>query len=370
MTAGMLKRGTATRSSSQIAFDLESLGAMTSHSAGMDSASSSIRCAMGDFPAALSTMVDCLRNPAFDEKELEIEREAILAHLMRAEDEKSQYTYRRYLKRIFEGHGYGHSPEGDAEDVRAITAAACREWHRWVYRPEHMLFVAAGDFDPEEICGLLASHFGDWKGEGASRERYAIANPPGPPPEPLELRRPLEQGFQIVGFRTPSLADAGYPALRLASAALGEGFTGRLFKNLRDERSLAYAVGSSLRAHRLCGHLMMFIGTQPERLDEALEGLLEEARAIASAPLTEEEFHRVRNYAAGKYLMGHQSLGARVGYLSQWEDLGGGAEQDATFIERLQAVSLKEIQESVAGLLGDPVIVTLRPEAAAIPSTH
>ncbi len=233
-----------------------------------------------------------------------------------------------------------------------------------------MLFVAAGDFDPEEICGLLRAHFGDWTGEGEDRERYAVANPPGAPPEPLELRKPLEQGFQIVGFRTPPLADPGYPALRLASAALGEGFTGRLFKNLRDERSLAYAVGSSLRAHRLCGHLMLFIGTQPERLDEALEGLLDEARSMATAPLTDEEFNRVRHYAAGKYLMAHQSLGARVGHLSQWEDIGGGAEQDAAFIEKLEGVTVSEIQESFAGLLDDPVIVTLRPEASAAPSAH
>lgn len=368
-TAGMLKRGTTSRTSSQVAFDLESLGAMTSHGAGPDAAHSSLRCAASDFPAALEILVDCMRHPAFNADELEIEREGILAHLMRAEDEKAQYTYRHYLRRIFEGHGYGHPGEGDREDVRAITPEACREWHRRVYRPDHMLFVAAGDFDPDEICAHLETCFGDWKVGAEERERYSLAQPPGPPPSPLELRKPLEQGFQIVGFRTPPLSDPGYPALRLASAALGEGFAGRLFRNLRDQRSLAYAVGSSLRAHRLCGHLMLFIGTQPERLDEALDGLLEEARGIAEAPVTEEEFRRVLHYATGKYLMAHQSLGARVGHLARWEDVGGDAAQDAPYLERLQSVTRKQIQEAVEALVSEPVIVTLRPEAVASPSS-
>lgn len=369
-TAGMLKRGTDSRSSSQVAFDLESLGAMTSHGAGPDAAHSSLRCAALDFPAALEILVECMRHPAFDPNELEIEREGILAHLMRAEDEKSQYTYRRYLRRIFENHGYGHPGEGEADDVRAITPDACREWHRWVYRPDHMLFVAAGDFDADEMCRQLERHFGDWKTDAGERPRYSLAQPPDAPPEPLELRKQLEQGFQMVGFRTPGLSDPGYPALRLASAALGEGFTGRLFRNLRDQRSLAYAVGSSLRAHRLCGHLMLFIGTQPERLDEALEGLLDEARGMANAPLTEDEFRRVLHYATGKYLMAHQSLGARVGHLARWEDVGGDAAQDARYVERLQSVTRKQIQEAIARLVDSPVIVTLRPEAVAAPSTH
>lgn len=367
-TAGMLKRGTTSRSSARIAFEMESLGAMSSHGAGLDAAESSLRCAAVDFPAALEILVDCMRRPAFDPREFEIERESVLAHLMRTEDEKMGYTYRRYIKRIFACHGYGHSPEGDPGDVRAITPEACRAWHRRAYRPENLLFIAAGDFDPDALCGWLDRELAGWASDSPAGERYALTSPPAAPPGPLELTKPLEQGFQIAGFRTPALTHPDYPALRLASAALGEGFAGRLFTRLRDERSLAYAVGCSLYANRLCGHTMLYIGTQPERLDEALEGLLSEARALGTEDLTADDLRRARNYVAGKYLMGHQSLGARVGYLARWEDAGGGAEQDALFLDRLAAVTAADIRAAIGRWWTDPVVVTLRPEPAPAPA--
>jgi zinc protease len=265
-----------------VAFELESLGAMSSHGAGLDAAQSSLRCAAPDFPAALDVLVDCIRRPAFDPAELEIERDAVLAHLMRAEDEKFEFTYRQYLKRIFEGHGYGHSPEGEPDDVRAITPEACRAWHLRAYRPENLMFVAAGEFEPDALVDQVIRVTEGWSAATPTHARYELAGPPGAPPPRLELRKPLEQGFHIVGFRTPAMTHEDFPALRLACAALGEGFSGRLFTHLRDERSLAYAVGSSLNAYRLCGHMMLYIGTQPERMDEALEGLLSEAGAAGS----------------------------------------------------------------------------------------
>lgn len=369
-TAGMLKRGTRSRSSSRIAFDLEALGAFSSHGAGPDAAQSSIQCAASDFPAALEVLADCLRNPAFDPGELEIEREAVLAHLMRAEDEKFEFTYRHYLKRIFQGHGYGHSSEGEAEDVRAITPESCRRWHERAYRPQNLFFVAAGDFDPDEMTDRVASAIQGWAESAVlpSPARYDKTFPSGAAPPPLVLRKPLEQGFHIAGFRTPALTHPDYPALRLASAALGEGFAGRLFTHLRDERSLAYAVGSSLYAQRLCGHLMLYIGTQPQRLDEALEGLLAEARALAREPLAEDDLERARNYVVGKYLMAHQSLGARAGFLARWEDLGGGAEEDGRFVARLHQVDAAGILEAIRRWWTEPVIVTLQPETVPAPS--
>lgn len=383
-TASMLKRGTSERSSSQIAFDLESLGAMAGHQSGVDAAHSSLRSAVEDFPKAFGIFVECLREPAFDSAELETERASVLAYLKRAEDEKFDFTYRRYVEEIFAGHGYGHSQEGKIENVEAITAEACRLWHGRVYRPQNMLFVAAGDFDPDALCEMIEPHVADWPdqepdagpdagadggaGVGASGGRYdrpveELAQAADVPRE-IEITKKLEQGFVVLGYRTPPATHADHHALRLASAVLGEGFSGRLFTRLRDQRSLAYAVGSSLNTLRLGGHLMLYIGTQAERLDEAKEGLIEEAAGIRAGDFGEEELQRAISYVSGKYRMAHQSLASRVGFLSRWEDVGLGAEYDPRYLDDLAAVTSAEVSAAAQRWWINPTTVVLRPEDA------
>jgi len=361
-TAGMLRRGTATRSSSQIAFGLESIGAMMGHAAGADSCTFSIQSTTADFPNALEIFFDCLRDPAFDSQELEIERFSTLAALRRIEDEKFEYTYRNYVKQIFAAHGYGHPSEGEIENVEVITPDSCRAWHSKMYSPSNMLLVAAGDFDADEFVKVLERYGSGWNSTASSQARYDT--PTGTPvlSSSLVLEKDLEQGFIVMGYRTPDVTHEDYPALRLACAALGEGFAGRLFTHLRDERSLAYAVGSTLRAHRLGGHMILYIGTKPESLPEAQEGLMAESEYLREHHLSPENLERARQYVAGKYLMDHQSLSSRAGYFARWEDSGAGAEYDHMYLNELRKVTADEILEAARRWWIHPTVVVLKPK--------
>lgn len=362
-TASMLKRGTEARASAEIAFELESLGATAGHGAGLDAAHSSLRCATADFRAALAVFFDCLRRPTFDPGELEIERDSLLAYLKRLEDQKFDLTYREYIKRIFAGHGYGHAPEGEAEDVTKITQGRCRAWHAEVYRPRNMLFVAAGDFESDAMLGWLAEQVEDWRPAGVERPRCEQSSEGSGEQGVVEKVKQLEQGFVVMGYHVPPPTHTDYFALRIASAALGEGFAGRLFTNLRDRRSLAYAVGSALRSHRLGGHMMLYIGTQGERLDEAREGLAAEARALAEKELGEEDLARAQNYVAGKFVMGRQTLASRCAAMARWEDLGLGAEFDEQYVERLRTVTVEQVLQAAKRWWVRPSTVVLRPRS-------
>lgn len=364
-TAGMLKRGTATRSSSQIAFDLESLGAMTGHSGGVDTCSSSIRSAAADFPAALEILMDCVRNPVFDPEEIETERQATLAHLRRVDDDKFDCAYRGYIRRIFAGHGYGHPSEGEIEDVEAVTREKLIAWSAKTFHPANMLFVASGDFEPDTMLRMIERAVEGWASPGDDPPRYDQKTAPPIQSTSAVLEKNLEQGFIVMGFRTPDMAHPDRPALRLACAALGEGFGGRLFTRLRDELSLAYAVGSFLSIHRLGGHMVLYIGTEAARLEEAREGLLAEAEKLREEVLTEADLERARQYVIGKFLMDHQSLASRVGHLARWEDIGLGAEYDEAYVEDLRKVAVDDVIRATRKWWIHPTVVALRPKSAA-----
>jgi zinc protease len=177
-----------------------------------------------------------------------------------------------------------------------------------------------------------------------------------------ELNKPhMQQGFIVGGFRIPPLTDPDYPALRLASAALGEGFGGRIFSELRDRRSLAYALGSMLRPYRLGGHQVFYIGTKPESVEEARVGLLEQAEHLREHLLDDEELGRAREFILGKLVMAQQSTAQRVGHLAWWEDAAGDAAEGARYPERLRAVTAAQVREVARRWWIDPAMVILRP---------
>lgn len=361
-TMSMLMRGTRRRSSEQMAFDLESLGAMASDGGGVDSGALSVSSSAEVMPAALEILFEALREPAFDEREMEVLRQEVLADLRMSEDDKFHYTFRQYLKTMFAGHGYGHQAEGEMADVDAIGVEDCRRWHASQIRPESILFVVVGDFERERIAGLIENLTAGWSSEIAARPRQQAEVPPEHAPR-LDLAKPeLQQGFIVTGYRTPPVLHPDYPALRLASAVLGEGFGGRLFSNLRDRRSLAYAVGSQISTYRLGGHQVLYIGTKTETIDEAAAGLIGEAEHVRAHAPEESELNRAREYVIGKYLMGLQSHAQRGSNLAWWEDHAGDAGQSQLWPERLRAVTPAQVREAAERWWVSPTTAILRPQ--------
>jgi zinc protease len=370
-TSTMLPRGTRRRDSRQLAYDLESLGALADENCGFDGASLGLRVAAPESEAALRLFFEIVAEPAFDPREHEIQRQELLAGLRMLEDDKFSLTWRECQKALFAGHGYGHSVEGEVADAQAIAPDACRRWHAEAWRPQACLMVVVGDFEPGRMRALLENLTAGWGAAAAgavpTRPRLATPTQSGPTSrgelgQTLSLARPgLTQGFVVVGYRAPALADPDYPALRLASAALGEGFGGRLFTRLRDQRSLAYACGSALRPHRLGSHQMFYIGTKPETIDEARDGLLAEAEALRREGIAEDELERARQHVIGKYLMGLQSHGQRAGNLAFWEDMAGDAKAGAAWPDRLRAVTADEARQAAERWWTRPTLAILRP---------
>ena len=366
-TIHMLMRGTARHSSEQFAHELESLGAMVGPGDGLDTCSLSMRSAAPEAEEALRLYFEALRRPVFDPHEHAIHREETLAELRMQDDDKFGFTFREYQKIMFAGHGYGHPVEGEPAEVERITPEDCRRWHAETIHPENMLFVAVGDFAADHWEDLLDELTAGWPA-AVLRPRIEVAPPPSPGMT-LNLTKPdLMQGFIVAGFRTPRIGEHDYPALRLASAALGEGFGGRIFTNLRDKKSLAYALGSTLHTYRHGGNQVLYIGTKPESIEEARAGLLEEADYLRQNLLTDEELNRAREFVIGKYLMGQQSHAQRAANLAFWEEATGDAKNGADWPVRLSTVTPRELHEAVVRWWHTPTTAILRPEDAVAPA--
>jgi len=117
----------------------------------------------------------------------------------------------------------------------------------------------------------------------------------------LVEKREIAQSNLALGLRALSRTHPDRYNLLILNSVLGRGMSSRLFKEVRERRGLAYAVGSGLSRHTETGLLSISAGVSPENLREAAQVILEEVFKLCDEPVPEEEMARARDYTVGTF---------------------------------------------------------------------
>jgi zinc protease len=127
----------------------------------------------------------------------------------------------------------------------------------------------------------------------------------------------------------------------LGSALAGMG--GRLFTNLRDKKSLAYAVTSFSSEQVDPGFFAIYMGTSAEKRDGAIADTLKEIGEVRAHGVKAEEFDRAKKWMIGRYEIGLQSNSAYADKMMYNELYGNGYEETFREPEKIEAVTLEEV---------------------------
>lgn len=356
----MLRRGTTSKTNVELAEAIDSLGIELASEASDDFSHAHLICTKDTFREGLALMAEVLQHPSFEPEEVEKERQSILAAIRRQEDDKLSATLKRFMRELYGDHGYGLPHLGLRETVGEFTREQLVHVHEEFVNPARFLTVIMGNFDPAEARDLLTELF--QPAPGAESSPFVIPPPPERPPSRVRLSRDCEQAYLVLGMRACPLGAPDWPAVRVLNTVLGEGMSSRLFVRLRDEQGLAYATGSAYGPLGRAGHLFGYIGTKPESLDTAREGMLEQFELLKSELVPREELQRSKNYLVGKFLIDHQTNYRRAFYLGFYETMGLGITMDENYPKLIQSVTAEQVREAANRYLHDPTIVELVPE--------
>jgi zinc protease len=175
-------------------------------------------------------------------------------------------------------------------------------------------------------------------------------------PIPVPLESPLsskrrsesyqkkEQAHFVLGFLGTTLRDKDHYALEVLDAALsGQG--GRLFYQLRDKESLAYALAFMASSNLDPGFIGVYMGTHPDKLDTAIEGVLRELRKVKEEGLTEDEVERAKRYLVGNFEIGLQTNGSQANTMSLDELYGMGYDYYQKYPGEIQKVTKEDVHQ-------------------------
>jgi zinc protease len=344
LTALLLLQGTKKRSATQIAEELDFLGARLSASGSYDLALVSFMTLKKDLAAGLDLFQDVLYNPVFSLKEMRQKVSQLQASFKSDEDEPGIVASRAFHRQLFGDNPYGHPPKGTPAGLKAITRNDLVEFYRTYYRPNNAILSIVGDLSQEEAARVVTEVFGVW--EKAPIPELKVPPPPAlNKPEVTVINKDITQANIIWGNLGIARDNSDFYAFQVMNYILGGGgFASRLMENIRENRGLAYSVGSSFDPGLQPGPFTVALETKNASAGEALTQAIKEVELIRAKPVSEQELKDAKSYLIGSFPRKMDSLGKRAALLGYVEFYGLGLDYPWRYPELVKDLTPTDIQ--------------------------
>ena len=254
ITAQMLRQGTRTRSSVQIAEQAALLGAEISAASGFGSSSTVLNASglSDNFDQWFALATDVLLNPNFPADELDRLKQRMKAQLRQQRANPNFLSRERFNRAVYGSHPAA-IVSATSESIDAVTPAMLAKWHQDRYAPQNAILGITGDVKAAEIVPKLERALAAWK--KSDLKEILPENPKIiTAKKVLLVDRPNSvQTTVVLGNIAIDRRDPDYFALTVANHILGGGTTGRLFLNLREEKGYTYGVYSNFTAVKYPG---------------------------------------------------------------------------------------------------------------------
>jgi zinc protease len=342
----LLPKGTATMTANELAEAVADMAGSINGFSGKNTFGLKADFLARFFPDGLALVRDIIREPAFDRQEAEKIRPEILSHLKQQEDSLTSLAFQEFNSHLFGGHPYGLNSIGSEEAIRSFTAEALKQIYEQNAEPGDLVLAISGDVKAEETKDLAARLFGDWQ-DTRRRTVNEIEEeilPPEVPagPEVFRISRDKEQVHLVIGFLGSTLKDPDRFGLEVLDTVLS-GQSGRLFTELRDRQSLAYSLSSFSFFGLDTGAFGIYIGTSPEKKEQAIESVWQQLNAIRSEEVGEEELARAKNILVSHYELAMQTHSAQALEMGLNETYGLGQDFGNRYIEAIKAIDAVQV---------------------------
>ena len=342
-------KGTARRDADRISREIDAAGGHLNAATGKEST-----FYYADVPAeGLATAVDVLADlafaPTFNADQIELERNVVLEEIRGHLDDPEQSAYDLFAAGLWnDGHPLSHSVLGTQEAIAAATRSRVASHHAYYYRPENAVLVACGAVRAssvvEQACELFASV------ENGSE----IPEPRSAPvfyPERFHHERPTGQTHVYFGLEGPKSSDDDRFPLEVVNSVLGDGPSSRLFRSVREDRGLAYAVTSNLTCYSDCGLWLTYAGVAPQAVSPVIDLFSAEFERLRTEPIPADELELAKTKLRGHLILGLETNGNRAVRLATAAIHRREILSPDQLLARLDRVDQEETQRVVARYL-------------------
>lgn len=319
-TAALMREGTKTRTSQQIAEQLDSLAATVGIGTSMGSqvATLSGSCLTENFDRLLTLATDILLNPTFPEEEIARFKTRQRAGLIQQRSNPG-FLAREMIARVLYGNHPASRVSTTMPALDRLGTADLIAFHRRTYIPDHAVIGVSGDITMADARKKFENALAGWPKSGAARP--TVSDPADVAGSKVYLidRTGSVQTSLVVGTPGISRLSPDYDVLSVMNHIVGGGPTGRLFLNLREDKGYTYGASSGLSALRYRGTWQASTDVRSEVTGPALTELIGEIRRLRDERIPDREFRAAKRALVASFALDLESPGGILGdHITRW----------------------------------------------------
>ncbi|PYD47534.1 M16 family metallopeptidase [Novacetimonas pomaceti] len=269
-----------------------------------------------DFEKGLRLLADNMLHPAFPEKAFKVVQmntASSLVGLLQSPD----YLVRRAIKSAINPPHDPSLRQATPAQVMKLTLQDCRDFYATAYRPDMTTIVVTGDITPQKALEMVRATFGDWHATGPAPK---VDLPARPDSHASVARVPDQSSLQDSVVLAESLGltaqNPEHFALALGNEALGGGFSGHLYRDLRVRTGYVYTVSSSLTWARQRAAYSITFGADPSKVAPARDAAIRDVADMQAHPLNDDELTMAKSALLHELSLEQASLTSiAAGYL-------------------------------------------------------
>ena len=307
LTGMMLDRGTKSLDKFAIAEQLDNVGAEIAFTVGTQSLEVRAKCLKKDLPLIIGLIASELRTPAFQLQEFNKAKQQFIGALEASAQNTEARAQEAFGRAIFP-QGHPNRPPAVTEYEAAAKAATLDElkaFYAKYYGPAHMTLVVAGDVAASDAETEIGKAFSGWSGG----QDYVHPAAPAGLTAARDVSVPLadKPSVSVILGQPTGLRykDPDALPLRVGTAILGRGFTGRLMGTVRDKEGLTYNIGATVSDDSIAdGSWNISASFAPALLEKGVASTRRELDKWWKDGVTDQELTARKQGIVGGYLVG------------------------------------------------------------------
>lgn len=344
-TAALLREGTKTRNSKQIAEQADSLGATVGANSGLSSADSRVVASglTDNFDQIMELFADVILNPSFPGDEFNKLKTRSLAQIRQQRSNPNFLAAEMFAKVMYGSHPAARESLS-AEEIQRMTPEVLRKFHALNYKPNNAIFAIVGDVKPAEIVAKLEKTFGAWQRGDVPQTTIPKVSETGPAKISLINRASSVQTNLLLGNLTIERTDPDYYALDVMNQVVGGGASARLFLNLREDKGYTYGAYSRFSAGKYRGTFRANTEVRTEVTKGSMDELMYELKRIRDEKVPQEEFDRAKRTIIGSFALQLESPQALLNNIITQKLYGLPADYWDTYTQKISAITPDDVQ--------------------------
>jgi zinc protease len=308
ITAQMMREGTATRNSKQIAEEVDRLAASVSANAATESQFGDVAISglTDNFNDWFALGTDVLLHPSFPADEWAKLKQRQLVGLKQQRTSAPFLASERFSKAV-----YGDFPasiiSATPASIEAITPEAMKKFYAEHYVPQNAVLGIVGDVTASEIMPKVKAALGGWK-KTEWTPKLAADPTAAAGPRVLLVNRPGSvQTNLVMGNIAINRTSADYVAFTVMNQVLGAGSTARLFNNLREDKGYTYGAYSSFAANMFPGPWRANSEVRTDVTEGSMREFFNEFRRIRDEKVPESELDEKKRAVVASFALSLES---------------------------------------------------------------